>query len=264
MLKEYEWVVPVALALVGVAIAWSWGKVFLRELREVNPKFDVPEGMWGLLYRHGKYVETLESGRHACWGKGWSVVWVDQRRMQITIPGQEVLSSDNVGIKVSALVSCKVVDPLKAMHESQNYQGDLHTAVQLMLRDLIAGVSAEEVLEKRLDFGEEMLKRVREAVEPVGLSVSSVAVKDVMLPAELRKAFSEVITARKEGQAALEKARAESAAIRSLANAAKVMQENPSLVNLRYLKTLEGLQGQYGGNTFVLGLPEGLVSVKKV
>lgn len=264
MLEKYEWVVPWALTLVALAIAWNCARILWRHLGRLHPAFSVPEGMWGLLYRHGKFVETLGPGRHAFWGEGWSVDWVEHRKVLLTVPGQEVLTADSVSIKVSALVTYKVVDPIKAVHETQNYQGDLHAAVQLALRDLVGGVSAEAVLEKRLDFGDEMLKRVKEAVEPVGLSVHGVAIKDVMLPAELRKAFSEVITARKEGQAALERARAESAAIRSLANAAKVMQDHPSLVNLRYLQTLEGLNGQFGGNTFVLGLPDGLLPVKKV
>jgi regulator of protease activity HflC (stomatin/prohibitin superfamily) len=89
---------------------------------------------------------------------------------------------------------------------------------------------------------------------------SFVEVKDVMFPADLKRAFAEVLKAKQEGQAALERARGESASLRNLANAADVLEGNPALMNLRLIQSLSAAQN--GGNTLVLGMPGGFVPLK--
>src|SRR5205085_8276047 len=93
-----------------------------------------------------------------------------------------------------------------------------------------------------------------------GLSVLALEIKDAMLPNDLKRAFSEVLKAKQEGQAALERARGESAALRSLANAARVLEGNPALMNLRLMQSLSAAQG--AGNTLVVGVPGGFVPLK--
>jgi len=85
-------------------------------------------------------------------------------------------------------------------------------------------------------------------------------VKDVMFPAELKRAFAEVIKSKQEGQAALERARGESAALRNLANAAKLLEGNPALMNLRLMQSLSA--AQTAGNTLVFGMPGGFLPLK--
>ena len=94
----------------------------------------------------------------------------------------------------------------------------------------------------------------------IGLSVLAVEVKDVMFPAELKRAFADVLKAKQEGQAALERARGESASLRNLANAARVLEDNPALMNLRLMQSLSAAQN--AGNTLVLGMPGGFVPLK--
>jgi hypothetical protein len=94
----------------------------------------------------------------------------------------------------------------------------------------------------------------------IGINVHSVEVKDVMFPAELKRAFAEVLKSKQEGQAALERARGESAALRNLANAAKLLEGNPALMNLRLMQSLSA--AQTAGNTLVLGVPGGFVPLK--
>src|SRR6185437_7216615 len=95
----------------------------------------------------------------------------------------------------------------------------------------------------------------------VGINVLTVEVKDVMFPAELKRAFAEVLKAKQEGQAALERARGESAALRNLANAARVLEGNPALMNLRLMQSLSSAQS--AGSTLVLGVPGGFVPLKQ-
>jgi regulator of protease activity HflC (stomatin/prohibitin superfamily) len=94
----------------------------------------------------------------------------------------------------------------------------------------------------------------------IGIAIHAVEVKDVMFPAELKRAFADVLKAKQEGQAALERARGESASLRNLANAARVLDGNPALMNLRVLQSLASAQN--AGNTLVLGVPGGLVPLK--
>src|SRR6516225_6985680 len=100
----------------------------------------VSEGYAGLLYHKGKFVRVLGPGRHVRWGRHFTIRWVDVRRASLLIPGQDVLTADNVGLKLSLLVSYQVTDPAKATHDTQNWPSDLHNAAQLALRAVVGGL----------------------------------------------------------------------------------------------------------------------------
>jgi hypothetical protein len=117
----------------------------------------------------------------------------------------------------------------------------------------VGGVAVEALLNQRLEIGAQLLARVQPDAVKIGLNVLAVEVKDVMFSADLKRAFSDVLKAKQEGQAALERARGESAALRNLANAARVLEGNPALMNLRLMQSLTAAQN--AGNTFVLGVP---------
>lgn len=220
----------------------------------------MPEGYAGLLYHKGRFVEVLPAGRHIRWGRHYTLDAQDLRRAALAVPGQEVLTADNVGLKVSLVVGYQIVDPAKAAHETQNCQGDLYNTAQLALRAVIGGVVVEALLNQRLEIGAQLLARVRPEAAKIGITVHSVEVKDVMFAAELKRAFAEVLKSKQEGQAALERARGESAALRNLANAAKLLEGNPALMNLRLMQSLAA--AQTAGNTLVLGMPGGFVPLK--
>jgi regulator of protease activity HflC (stomatin/prohibitin superfamily) len=220
----------------------------------------VPEGHTGLLYQHGKFIEVLAPGRHVRWGRNFTAGTQDTRKTFLAVAGQEVLTSDNIGVKLSLAVTYQVSDPVQAAHGTQDWQNDLYNAAQLALRHVVGDVAAEALLTQRLDIGPQLLVRVQPDAAKNGITVHTVEVKDVMLPAELKRAFGDVLKAKQEGQAALERARGEGAALRSLANAARVLDGNPALMNLRVLQSLAAAQG--AGNTLVLGMPAGFVPLK--
>jgi regulator of protease activity HflC (stomatin/prohibitin superfamily) len=222
-------------------------------------KFIVAEGQAGLVYRHGVFVRQISAGRHVFWGFGWTVNTVDLRKTSVVVPGQEVLTSDSVGLKLSLLMTYQVADPAKAAHESQNWYSDLYNAAQLAARAVVGGVTVEALLTQRLDIGQQLTARVQPEAAKIGIGVLALEVKDAMLPNDLKRAFSEVLKAKQEGHATLERARGESAALRNLANAARVLDGNPALMNLRLMQSLSAAQN--AGNTFVLGVP-GFVPLK--
>jgi hypothetical protein len=211
----------------------------------------------GLLYRHGKFQARLGPGRHIRWGFGYALAMVDLRKQTFAVAGQELLSADNVGLKVSVAVTVQVSDPVKALHEAQDWRSHVNSTVQLALRTLVAGQPVEALLGQRLEVGKQLLAAVQPKAEQVGITVQATEVKDVMFPGDLKKVFAKVLKAKKEGQAALERARGESGALRNLANAARLLENNPALQNLRLLQSING-----AGNTLVMGLPTGFLPLK--
>lgn len=248
---HYEILIPGALVLVIAAIL----------INQFRHEFILQEGFAGLLYRHGKFVEALGAGRHIRWGRGFALTPVDQRKAFLDVAGQEVLTADNVGLKASLLVTYQVADPVKVLHSTQQWQTDLYHAAQLALRTVAGGVPVEMLLNQRATLAPQLLALVQPDAAKIGVTVHAVEVKDVMFPAELKRAFAEALKAKQEGQAALERARGETAALRNLANAARLLDGNPALMNLRLLQSLAS--AQTAGNTLVLGVPGGFVPMKQ-
>ena len=222
--------------------------------------FIVPEGFASLQYRRGKFVEVIGPGRYVRWGRHYTRETMDLRKTSLLVAGQEVLTADNVGLKLSLVLTYQVIDPVRSAHETQNWQGDLYNFAQLALRAVVGSVPVEALLSQRLELGAQLLARVQPEAAKIGINVQSVEVKDVMFPADLKRAFGDVLKAKQEGQAALERARGESAALRNLANAARLLEGNPALMNLRMLQSLATAQS--AGNTLVVGMPGGFVPLK--
>ena len=222
--------------------------------------FIVPEGCMGLLYHNGRFVEALGPGRHIRWGRHFALQAQDTRKATLTVATQEILTADNVSLKFSVMVSYQVADPVKAVHETQSWQADLYNAAQLALRTVVSGLAVETLITQRTAIGAQLLPLMQPDAAKIGINVLTVEVKDAILPAELKRAFAETLKAKQEGQAALERARGETAALRSLANAARVLEGNPALMNLRLVQSLTAAQS--AGHTLVFGMPAGFVPLK--
>lgn len=246
----------ITITLIGIAVL-----IALPVIKKLRHAFNVPEGWTGLVYHYGLYVRRNNAGRHVLWGFGWTVKFTDLRKTSLLVAGQEVLTADNVGLKLSLLVTYQVTEPVKAAHETQNWLSDLHNATQLALRGIVSGIAVEALLNQRLEIGAQLLARVQPEAAKIGIHVLAVEAKDVMFAADLKRAFADVLKAKQEGQAALERARGESASLRNLANAARLLDGNPALQNLRLLQSLTAANNS--GNTLVLGVPGGFVPLKQ-
>ncbi|HTX21162.1 MAG TPA: slipin family protein [Candidatus Aquilonibacter sp.] len=236
------------------------GVIALPVIKKLRRAFDVPEGWAGLVYHHGLFVRRNNAGRHVIWGFGWTVKLIDLRKTSLLVAGQEVLTADNVGLKLSLVVTSQITDPAKAAHETQNWVSDLYNSAQLAVRAVVGGVAVEALLNQRLEIGTQLLARVQPEAAKIGINALAVEVKDVMFPPDLKRAFADVLKAKQEGQAALERARGESASLRNLANAARLLDGNPALQNLRLMQSLTAAHN--AGNTLVLGVPGGFVPLK--
>ncbi|MEL4506398.1 SPFH domain-containing protein [Luteococcus sp. H138] len=189
-------------------------------------------------YRHGRLVQVFGPGRHRV-GFGLQPVVVDMGEQLLTLKPQEVPCADEIPVRVSLALRWHVADPV-AWHEVATDPLDLvYLAAQVGLRDLLAAHRAEEVT-RALRATSESVDVVAAAVAPVaarvGVAVDEVVLKDITLPAELRHAIGQVVIARHQGLAKLEAARAETAALRSMANGAKLLEDHPALARLRMVE----------------------------
>jgi regulator of protease activity HflC (stomatin/prohibitin superfamily) len=176
---------------------------------------------------------------------------VDVRPNFVTLMGQEVLTADGVPLKVSVAANYEMSDPQLAINGQANYAQALYLLLQLAVREVISTSKADELLENRAGFAEKIRTLAEPQVQRLGLKLLTADLKDLMISGDLKRSFAQVVKARKEGEAALERARGETAALRSLANAARMLEENPQLVQLRMLQAM----GESAGNTLVVGMP---------
>ena len=215
------------------------------------PRVTVLEFERGLHYLRGRFTRVLGPGQYRMWSAASTVRKVDVRPKIISVGGQEVLSADGIAIKVSVAVRYRIVDPALAVNGVENYEVALYTAVQLALRVALSANQLDALLQARTTIGKEIMEQVAPVATAAGLELLAADLKDLTLPGELKKIFTQVAHARQEGLAALEKARGETAALRHLANAAQMVERNPALMQLRVLQAF----GQNSGNTLVLGVP---------
>ena len=207
----------------------------------------VPEWERALVYRDGRFERELGPGRTRLRRRRRSVVRVAVRPRLLTVPVQEVLTADGLGVKVSLLATCRVGDARTWVEAVEGADAFVYAALQVALREAVAGRTLEEVLAARTGLGDELRAAVQEAAGAVGVVVEPVALRVVVVPAELRRAAAEVATARAQGLAALERARSEVAATRALTNAAKLVADHPGMLQQRTLQAVEA-----GGATVVL------------
>ena len=213
----------------------------------------------GLKYYKGKFVGLITPGQYWIFSLNSTIHKIDIRPGYITIGGQEVLTADGISIKISISANYQITDPIIAVHNVEDYTQALYLMLQLGLREIIGSANLDEVLEKRNQISEQLKDNLKNQVKEIGLQIYSANIKDITFNSELKKAYAQVINAKKEGLANLEKARAESAALRNLANTAKMLENNPALLQLRVLQALD----RKTGNTLVLNMSPDTISVQQ-
>ncbi len=205
----------------------------------------------GLKYAKGKFSAVVEPGQYWYMPFFTIIQKLDVRPRFVSITGQEVLSADGVTLKVSLAANFEITDPNIAINKVMSFEQALYLELQLALREIIGTAEIDTVLSGRDEISKKLMAITEPKIAALGLKLISVDLKDIMFPGKLKEIFAQVVGARKEGLAALEKAKGETAALRNLANAAKMMEGNPNLMQLRLVQAL----GEASGNTLILGMP---------
>ena len=242
------WFLAVLLALILIGLAWT----------RLVGSFTVFEYEQALKFVRGRLSGLVPPGRH--WYLRSTTVFrrVDTRPTHVTVSGQEILTADGLAVKVSLLAVYRVTDAKAAILNIDNYPEAVHSQLQLALRSVVSASSAEDLLQKRADLPAQLLALAGPPLALLGVELQVASVRDLTLPGELKKIFAQVVKARQDGLATLEKARGEIAALRGLANAAQLVQQNPQLLQLRLLQVLE----QQPGHTVVFGSGDALLPIR--
>lgn len=173
----------------------------------------------GLVYKDGVLDKVLSAGRYE-YPKSrlvvdlfqrtpeTEVVLVDVRERDMTIKGQEILTSDKVAIRVSIVVRYQVVDPIAAMHAVQNYEERIYTDVQLAARRSLASMSLEAILTNRNQLSDDIMSEVKESAAGYGVTIMRADVKDLIFPGNLETIMNRVITAERVAEESMIQARA--------------------------------------------------------
>lgn len=207
---------------------------------------DVAEGHVGLLFVDGKFVRELEAGAHMFWAvtRKVTVKVIDLRRQSLDVTGQEILTRDRVTLRVNLAAEYQVVDAVKAATTVKDFADALYRALQFAFRKSLGTKSLDEILADKVTAEAEAIAEVRTQMAAIGLSVGEIAVKDVVLPGEMRDILNKVVAAEKEAEANVIRRREETNATRSLLNTARVMAENPVMLRLKELEALSEIAGK--------------------
>jgi regulator of protease activity HflC (stomatin/prohibitin superfamily) len=202
----------------------------------------------GLLYVDGRLVERLSPGRHAFWnvGRKIEVKRLDLRPQAVEITAQEMLTKDRIALRVTLTAFRRVVDPERTVGTVPDVDAWLYRLVQFAIREAVAGRTLDEVLSAKATLDAELRDYVRARVADSGVEVTELGVKDVILPGEIRELVNKVVEAERVAKANLIRRQEETAATRSLLNTAKLMEENPLLLRLKELESLERLVEKVG------------------
>jgi regulator of protease activity HflC (stomatin/prohibitin superfamily) len=182
------------------------------------------------------------------------MVRISLRTIVMDVPPQDVITKDNVSVKVNAVVYFRVVDPQRAVIEIENYLYATSQLAQTTLRSVLGESDLDELLSDREKINHELQEIIDHATDPWGIKVSMVEVKHVDLPTEMQRAMAAQAEAERERRAKVISAEGEFQASQKLSEAAKVLSENPAAIQLRYLQTL-GLIAAENNSTTIFPVP---------
>ena len=177
-------------------------------------------------------------------------VTVDLRILTLDVPVQEVITKDNVAIKVNAVVYFRVLDPARSVVEVENYIVATSQLAQTTLRSVVGSVELDEVLSSREKINQELQKIIDDRTDPWGIKVSAVEVKELELPEGMKRAMARQAEAERERRAKIIAAEGELQAAEKLSEAAKKMEASPVTLQLRYLQTIREISGERNTTTF--------------
>jgi regulator of protease activity HflC (stomatin/prohibitin superfamily) len=212
----------------------------------------------GVIFRLGRLIPVKGPGLVIIWPIIDKLVKVSLRTITMDVPAQDIITLDNISVKVNAVVYFKVTDPNKAITEIEDYYTATSQISQTTLRSVLGQSQLDDLLSKRDQLNAELQKIIDEQTEPWGIKVTTVEVKNVDLPTEMQRAIAKQAEAERERRAKIIHAEGEAQAAMKLAEAAQVIGEEPMALTLRYLQTLTEVAADKN-STIIFPLPIDLI-----
>jgi regulator of protease activity HflC (stomatin/prohibitin superfamily) len=232
----------VVLLIIFVAIALASGVRILREYER------------GVIFRLGRLIAQKGPGLIFLIPIVDRMVRIDLRTVTLTVPPQEVITKDNVTVRVTAVAYFRVIDSNRAVTEVENFLLATSQIGQTTLRSVLGKAELDSLLSERERLNVELQQIIDEQTEPWGVKVTTVEVKDVELPADMQRAIARQAEAERERRAKIISADGEFQAAEKLSQAANIISLNPATLQLRYLQTLLDI-GVNQNSTIIFPLP---------
>ncbi len=204
----------------------------------------------GVIFRLGRIIATKGPGLIILIPVVDKMVKVSLRIVAMDVPAQDVITRDNVSVKVNAVVYFRVMEPTKATIEVENYLFATSQLAQTTLRSVCGQVELDELLSEREKINTELQDILDKQTDPWGIKVTTVAVKHIDLPQEMQRAMAKQAEAERERRAKVINAEGEFQAATRLADAAEIIHQHPEALQLRYLQTLREISSESSTTTF--------------
>jgi regulator of protease activity HflC (stomatin/prohibitin superfamily) len=239
----------VGVAIAIIALLLIFGLILLASSVRILREYER-----GVIFRLGRLIAQKGPGLILLIPIIDRMVRVDLRTVTLTVPPQEVISKDNVTMRVNAVAYFRVIDPNRAITEVENFLVATSQISQTTLRSVLGKAELDALLSERERLNIELQQIIDEQTEPWGVKVSTVEVKDVELPQEMQRAIARQAEAERERRAKIIAADGEFQAAEKLSQAAEIFSRNPATLQLRYLQTLIDI-GVNQNSTIVFPLP---------
>src|SRR5262244_1454968 len=237
------------IVIVGLGLIWFWNSLYI-----------IKEWERGVVLRLGRLLPQAR-------GAGLNIVlWpietlyrINMRIETLDVPPQDIITRDNVSVKLNAVCYFRVVDANLAMSQVQNYQYATSQLAQITLRSVVGQFQLDEILSESEKVNDKLQQILDQDTEPWGIKVTKVEVKQVDIPEQMQRAIARQAEAERERRAKIIHADGEFEASQKLADAARVLETQPSAIQLRYLQTLTEI-GVEKNTTIVFPLPVDIIS----
>ena len=208
----------------------------------------------GIKFTCGKFSKIMEPGWRLVLPIFQSYSKIDIRTKVIDVPEQEVITKDNVSVKINAVIYYNIFDASKALLGVENFHYAVSQLAQTTMRNIVGSVTLDELLTGREEISTNICKIVDEATDGWGIKVQNVELKDVALPGEMKRVIAKVAEAEREKQAVITKAAGELEASKNLAEAATNLSSSPGALHLRTLSTINDVSSDQS-NTIIFAIP---------
>ncbi len=208
----------------------------------------------GVIFRLGKVIGIKGPGLIVVWPLIDHIRRVDLRVVTMDVPPQDVITLDNVSVRVNAVVYFRVIDPKSAVLEVENYVYATSQLAQTTLRSVLGEASLDELLSQRDEINAKLQDILDRMTDPWGIKVSTVEVKHVDLPEDMQRVMAKQAEAERDRRAKIIRAEAEYQAAQKLADAADIIDAHPAALQLRYLQTLSEIAVE-NNSTTIFPLP---------
>jgi len=242
-----------APSFMGVLLVIVLGFYFLSSAIKILREYER-----GVVFRLGRVIPVKGPGLVIIWPIIDKLVKVSLRIVAMDVPSQDVITKDNISVKVNAVVYFRVIDPIKAITEVQDFLYATSMIAQTTLRSILGQSQLDDLLTNREQVNAELQKVIDFQTEPWGIKVTAVEVKNVDLPIEMQRAIAKQAEAERERRAKIIHAEGEFQASQKLADAANIIATAPSALQLRFLQTLTEIATEKN-STIIFPVPIDLI-----